>query len=96
VSADILVPLALALTVAAAWLACLSLLRLRRALDRLHAVAFLNAAAALPVSAAAFATDGLSVRSVKVVLVMLLTLGWGAALAHATGRALLLRDGPAA
>ncbi|MBY0254553.1 MAG: monovalent cation/H(+) antiporter subunit G, partial [Methylobacterium organophilum] len=44
----------LALAVAAAWLAALALWRLPRALDRMHALAFLNVAASILVTVAAF------------------------------------------
>lgn len=83
----------LAAAVAAAWLAVLALLRLPRALDRLHAVAFLNAAAGGLVAVAAFVADGLSGRSLKILFMMIVLLAWSAVLAHAAGRALLLREG---
>ena len=88
-----LVSVLLAGAVAAVWLACLAALRLPRALDRLHAVSFLNAATGALVTAAAFVADGVSGRSLKILFLMLLLLVWGAVLSHAVGRALLLREG---
>ncbi|MDP4024185.1 monovalent cation/H(+) antiporter subunit G [Methylobacterium sp. NEAU 140] len=85
--------LVLGLAVAAAWLASLALLRLPRALDRLHAAAFLNVAVAAPVAVAAFVADGISVRSLKILLIALLLVAWGAVLSHAAGRAVLMREG---
>ncbi|GJD35786.1 monovalent cation/H(+) antiporter subunit G [Methylobacterium aerolatum] len=91
-----LVALPLALAVAATWLAALALLRQPRALDRLHAVSFLNVAAGLFVTAAGFAADGVSVRSLKILFLMALLVGSGAVLSHAAGRALLMREGRSA
>ena len=91
-----IIGLLLALTVAAVWIACLASLRLTSALDRMHAVAFLNAAAGFLVTAAGFAADGISGRSLKIALTMTLLVGWSAVLSHAVGRALLVREGPSA
>ena len=88
------VPLALA--VASAWVGGFGALRLRSALDRLHAVAFTNAAAGLSLAAAAFAADGISTRSVKYAALVAFVLLAGSAISHAAGRALASRDGPAA
>lgn len=81
----------IALALAAAWLGCFGFLRLRSALDRLHAVTFVAAGAGLPIAAAAFVADGASDRAWKILLLVALQLGTGAALAHAIGRAVLLR-----
>ncbi len=81
----------LAAAVLAAWLGAAGFLRLRGALDRLHVVAFVNVLTGIAVTAAALLGDGVSQRSGKIVLIWLLTLVTGAALAHASGRALLLR-----
>lgn len=86
----------LALAVAATWLATLALLRMPRALDRFHAVSFLNVATGVTVTAAAFAADGISGRSLKILLMMVLLMGFSAVLSHAAGRALLLREGRSA
>ncbi|MGY2052230.1 monovalent cation/H(+) antiporter subunit G [Methylobacterium sp. JK268] len=93
---DIGIGTLLALAVAAAWLGGLGALRLPRALDRLHAVTFVGVAAGLPVAAAALLADGVSSRSLKVLLLVGLQILWGAVLSHASGRALLLREGPSA
>ncbi|MDP4003472.1 monovalent cation/H(+) antiporter subunit G [Methylobacterium sp. NEAU K] len=68
------IDLLLGLAVAATWLAAVALWRLPRALDRLHALAFLNVAAAVPVTLTAFLADGLSGRSLKILLMMVLFL----------------------
>lgn len=89
------VPIAgfLVLAVASTWLASVALLRMPRALDRLHAVSFLNVVTGIAVTAAAFAADGFSGRSLKILLTMALLVGFGAVMSHAAGRALLLREG---
>ena len=81
----------LILAVAAVWLGVLGAARLRDPLDRLHAVAFVNIAGGTAVTAAAFVTDGISGRSLKIALLVLLSWAIGAALSHATGRALFRR-----
>ena len=88
--------LCLGLAVAAAWLGGFGALRLRSSLDRLHAVSFVNAAAGVPIAVAAFLADGVSARSVKFAFLVALLLISGAAISHAAGRALALRDGPQA
>ncbi len=88
--------LCLALAVLAAWIGCFGALRLRSALDRLHAVAFTNAAAGVLVAVAAFLADGISTRSVKLACLVAFVLVTGSAISHAVGRALALRDGPGA
>ncbi len=86
----------LGLAVAVTWLAALALWRLPRALDRMHALAFLNVAASGLVTAAAFLADGISGRSLKILLMMAVFLGWAAVLSHVTGRAVLMREGRSA
>ncbi len=81
----------LALAVACTWLGCIGFLRLRDTLDRLHCVAFVNVCVSVAVAVAALVGDGVSPRSLKVVLIALLTLLAGAAGTHVTGRALLQR-----
>lgn len=93
---SLLVDLCLALAVLSAWIGCFGALRLRTALDRLHAVAFTNAAAGALVAVAAFAEDGVSTRSVKLAALVAFVLVTGSAISHAAGRALSLRDGPRA
>lgn len=81
----------LAIAVLAAWLGCAGFARLRAPLDRLHCVAFVNATAGAALTAAAFVADGPSIRAFKILLVAGISLLAGAALSHASGRALLLR-----
>ena len=88
--------LCLGLAVLCAWIGCFGALRLRSALDRLHAVAFTNAAAGVLIAVAAVLTDGISTRSVKLAGLVAFMLVTGAAVSHASGRALALRDGPQA
>ena len=83
----------LALAVAASWLGAAGLWRLRTSLDRLHCVTFVNVASGLAILIAAILTDGPSTRAAKIVLLSLALLWIGAALAHATGRAVRLRGG---
>ncbi len=91
----------LALAVLSAWLGCAGFLRMRNALDRMHCVSFVYATAGSALTVAAFVSDGLSDRALKVLLLTVVGLLTGAAMSHATGRALLLRgsaseaEGPA-
>ncbi len=81
----------LALGVLAAWLACAGFARLRSPLDRMHCVAFVNATSGVCVLAAAALTEGATTRVFKILLILGISLLAGAAMSHATGRALLLR-----
>lgn len=81
----------LALVVLTAWLGCIGFARLRSALDRVHCVAFVNTAAGTALTVAAFVADGGSSRAFKILLVACLSLLAGAAMSHATGRALVER-----
>lgn len=81
----------LAVAVLAAWLGCAGFARLRTPLDRMHCVAFVNATAGTSLALAAFVADGVSVRALKILMVVGLSLLVGAATSHVTGRALLLR-----
>ena len=81
----------LAILVLAAWLGCVGFARLRAPLDRMHCVAFVNATSGSALTIAAFVSDGVSDRALKVLLITGLSLLTGAAMSHATGRALLLR-----
>ena len=83
----------LALGVASAWLGTLAFLRLSTSLERVHVVTFVNFAAGAPVTLAAFLADGISSRSLKVALIWLATLLFGALLSQVTGRAIHLRGG---
>jgi multicomponent Na+:H+ antiporter subunit G len=93
---DIVLATLLGLAVLAVWLGCLAVLRLPSALDRVHAAGFVNIAMAVLVTVAGFVADGISGRSLKILLAMLILVGGGAVLSHATGRALFLRDGKSA
>ena len=92
----VLTDLCLAAAVLSAWIGCFGAIRMRSALDRIHAVAFTNAACGLFVVAAGFLADGVSTRSVKLACLVVFVLVTGAAVSHAAGRALVLRDGPQA
>ena len=61
-------------------------------LDRVHCVTFLNATAGLALTVAFFVADGVSDRALKMLLVTVISLVTGAALAHVTGRAVLIRE----
>ena len=84
----------LAVLVAACWLAAAGLLRLADPLDRLHCVSFATVVGGAAIVAAGFLADGLSARSVKILVLAASLLLNGAALAHATGRALHARGEP--
>jgi len=88
--------LLLSLTIAITWLASLALWRLPQALERLHVLAFLNVTTSVLVTAAAFLADGVSGRSVKILLIMVVFLAWAAVLSHVSGRAMLMREGRSA
>ncbi len=83
----------LGLSVLSAWLASVGFLRFDSALDRLHCASFVNAAGGLTVTIAVIVHDGMSDRSLKTIAVFAILLLGGAALTHAAGRALVLRDG---
>ena len=89
--------IAVALLVAAgvltAWVGTLAFLRLPTPLERLHAITFISVGAGLPLVAAAFVTDGVTSRSLKCLLVLLIALLTGPLFAHVTGRALYSRKG---
>ena len=82
----------LALSVASFWLAAWGLLRLSSAYDRLHCVTFAAIAGGLPVLIATFIAQGASAAAFKVLLIFVLNVGCGAALTHATGRAIAFRE----
>ena len=87
----LVVEVLLAVGVLAAWLACFGFARMRSPLDRLHCVAFVNVTSGVCVLLAAALTEGPTTRVFKILLIVGVTLGGGAAMSHATGRALLLR-----
>jgi multicomponent Na+:H+ antiporter subunit G len=82
----------LGLSVAMAWLGVIGLSRMRGALDRVHCVTFVNVAAGGAITVAAFLTDGISDRSLKILLIFVVNLVSGAAISHMTGRAVTQRD----
>jgi multicomponent Na+:H+ antiporter subunit G len=82
----------LAIAVAAALLGSLALLRLTP-LERVHAVTFVNVVSGGAVTLAVCLSDGVTPRSVKVVVIWLATLLFGSVSAHVTGRAIHLSRG---
>ena len=83
---------ALAVTVVAVWLGCVGFARLRSPYARLHCVPFVTAAAGAPLLLAVFVADGASDRAFKILLLLLLALVGGAALSHASGRAIAMHE----
>lgn len=83
----------LAFAVLSAWIGLIAFLRLRTPFDRLHVVAFINVAVGGAVTAAAVMAGGASGSTFKSLFVWIAMLAIGALLAHATARALHLRDG---
>jgi multicomponent Na+:H+ antiporter subunit G len=81
----------LAATVSCAWLGCLGFARFASAYDRLHCVTFVGVTAGLLLLLAAFAADGFTDRTLKILLFFMLILVNGAAVAHASGRAVMRR-----
>ena len=59
------------------WLGCFGVIRMRSALDRLHAVTFVNVAGGGFLAAAGMLTAGVSARSVKLVALAILVLVTG-------------------
>jgi multicomponent Na+:H+ antiporter subunit G len=82
----------LVLAVVATWLGCVGFARLPTAYARLHCVPFVVIAAGFPVTLATFIADGISDRALKVLFLQLGMLLIGAALSHASGRAIALRS----
>jgi multicomponent Na+:H+ antiporter subunit G len=87
----IVVDILLAIAVLAAWLGAIGSLRLARPLDRLHCVTFVNVASGAAILLAAWVADGPSARVLKIIWLIVVLLLGGAALTHATGRALIVR-----
>lgn len=81
----------LALIVLAGWIAAFGFVRLNAALDRVHCVTFAVVGCGVALAALGFAADGVSNRSLKIAALAIFLLVSGAALSHATGRALMLR-----
>ncbi len=76
------------------WLGCAGFVRLRAPLDRLHWVAFANVTAGFFLVLAALTADGLSARSLKIVLIAALGVLTSSLGAHVIGRAILQRGAP--
>ncbi len=87
--------LSLLAAAACAWLGCLGVVRLRSALDRLHGAGFLSVTLGPLLFLAAVLQDGLSVRTVKILLIAVLGAIFGAGVSHAMARAISHRN-PAA
>lgn len=87
-----MIVVALAVAIAAAWLAAIGFARLRTPLDRLHCVTFAAAACGVPIGIAATIADGLSDRTWKTWLLLAVVMASGAMLTHAIGRAIAYRD----
>ncbi len=87
------IAIVLGLGVLAAWLGALAFVRLATPFERLHAIPFINIVAGGAIVLASFLTDGISSRSLKCLLLLLVMLPVGAVLAHITGRALHARGG---
>jgi multicomponent Na+:H+ antiporter subunit G len=84
----------LVLLVLCIWLGCAGFVRLPTALDRLHCVAFVNVTAGFLLSVAAFSADGLSARSLKILLIWGLGVLSGSVGSHVIGRAVVQRGEP--
>jgi multicomponent Na+:H+ antiporter subunit G len=91
-----MIVVSLTIAVAFAWLGCLGFARFGSAYDRLHCMTFVAVTTGFFVVMAAFIADGVSARALKILLFFLLTLANGAAVAHATGRAVMRRTEDAA
>lgn len=91
-AADLLLGLILVPTTLAVWIGCIAALRLPAARDRMHAVTFVTVAGGTGLTLAAFVADGVSIRSAKVLALSVALIFTSAALSHATGRALLIRE----
>lgn len=83
----------LAFAVLSVWIAAVAFLRLRTSLERLHVVTFVNVVAGGAITIAAILHDGISARSLQCIFVWIVLATVGALLAHATARALLVREG---
>lgn len=88
----IAISLLLALTVLTLWLAVWGFARLPTAYDRLHCTSFAAVAAGSSLAILGFVADGASDRAFKILLLAVLMVASGAAMTHATGRAIAVRD----
>ncbi len=83
----------LTIGVAAALLGTVAFLRLATPFERLHAASFVAIASIACFVAAAFVTDGVSGRSLKTLLMLVVLTLTGAVTNHAVARALHIRGG---
>lgn len=84
----------LGLFVLTAWLGAAGFARLAWPLDRLHCVTFVNAACGALLLVAAGLSGDSADDVIKVAILLAASLLGGAAIAHATGRAILRRRAP--
>lgn len=84
----------LALAVLAAWLGAAGFLRLAWPLDRLHCVTFANVTCGVSILIAAALWGGSPEDVIKLTLLLGALLLGGAAIAHATARAIVRRRAP--
>ncbi|MGH8170032.1 MAG: monovalent cation/H(+) antiporter subunit G [Steroidobacteraceae bacterium] len=89
-----LVEALLALAVLAVWLGAAGFMRLAWPLDRLHCVTFVNATCGVSILIAAAVWGGTPDDVIKLALAAGVLLAGGAAIAHATARAILRRRAP--
>jgi multisubunit Na+/H+ antiporter MnhG subunit len=81
----------LTIAAVAVWLGCLGFIRLRDPFDRQHCVTFVGVAAGIPIALAAWITLGNEASVLKIVFLVACAVLNGAALGHATGRAIFVR-----
>lgn len=81
----------LAALVGFAFLSTAALVRLRSGLDALHALGFLGLVCGALLLVAVLVSQGLATVAFKAAFLFIVLLGGGAAVMHATGRALFLR-----
>lgn len=82
----------LVVAVACVWLGCTGFARLTSAYDRLHCVTFVTVAAGGAVFLACWTDLGMSPAVLKILFLLVYAVVNGAALGHATGRAMLHRE----
>ena len=87
------VAILLTLGVAGALLGTVAFLRLATPFERLHAASFVAIASTACLAAAGFVTDGITGRSLKMVLILVVLALTGAVSNHAVARALHIRGG---
>ena len=89
----ILVGVLLSIGIVCALVAAVAFLRLATPLEKLHAGGFLAVASGAAIVLAGIATDGLTGRALKLVLIFVALLFTGAVSNHAVARALHIRGG---